>query len=150
MKILNLFKRKKEDPIRELYRKGIKSALETYGPIKYGEINELKIPKKVLKPAVQTLKEILIEPKDIDEIWKIPNRELRMLLDNLYCKKVVLAEIKSFKYGDWTQTTKRLRSEIGNILASLEPDEKAIWDKIWKKKLATKKWQKELKNSLSS
>ena len=57
-----------------------------------------------------------------------------MIIDRLYCKTVVLAELKSFKQFDWSQEILRLTREIGEIKMGLDSYEQKLWERIWKHK----------------
>lgn len=68
------------------------------------------------------------------EIWQIKDRNLRMIIDSLYCKTVVLDNMKSFTKFDWSKEILRLTAEIGQIKIGLSDYERGLWERIWKKK----------------
>ena len=68
------------------------------------------------------------------EIWQIKDRSLRMLIDRLYCKTVMLETLKPFTHADWSKEIIRLTSEIGQIKMGFTLYESDIWERVWKKK----------------
>ena len=68
------------------------------------------------------------------EIWKIKDRSLRMIIDRLYCKTVMLANLKSFTFSDWSKEILRLTREVGEIKGGLTEYELGLWERVWKKK----------------
>jgi len=67
------------------------------------------------------------------DIWKIKDRSLRMLMDRLYCKTVMLNKLKSFTHFNWSDEIVRLTTEIGQIKMGFTDYEKNLWERIWKK-----------------
>ena len=67
------------------------------------------------------------------EIWQIKDRSLRMTIDSLYCKTVVLNSMKSFTRFDWSKEILRLTRETGEIKMGLSDHERGLWDRVWKK-----------------
>jgi len=72
------------------------------------------------------------------EIWQIKDRNLRMIMDSLYCKTEVLALLKTFTRADWSKEIIRLTAEIGQIKMGLDDYERGLWERIWKKKQENK------------
>lgn len=66
------------------------------------------------------------------KIADIKDRNLRMLIDSLYCKTIVLRDVKSFTKFDWSDLIKRLTREIGEIKMGLSSYERKLWNRICK------------------
>jgi len=68
------------------------------------------------------------------EIWKIKDRSMRMIMDRLYCKTVMLNQLKGFTQFDWSKEILRLTREIGEIKSGFTPYEFNIWERVWRRK----------------
>jgi len=84
------------------------------------------------------------------KVHEVKDRNLRCILNGLWCKTEVLEQLKSFTHFDWSKDILRLTREIGDIKMGLDSEGLRTWERIEKAREEEKALNERLMRSLSS